>query len=142
VPTALTNLPRLALSTRATDRGILLKYQPSFMKGLVTCHPLRKIHEPFSTCIPPASSVGFISFQNTIRSCPSLTVRVTSTSPSFSNSSTAAGASFHDSLSARTDIPLPFRVCLCISTRSAALFRKLYSCLTHRFVTVPIMKSS
>jgi hypothetical protein len=47
------------------------------------------IYGPLSTGIPPSSSVGLISFQNTIRNCPSFIVRVTSTSPSASSSSMA-----------------------------------------------------
>jgi len=83
---------------------------------------------PFSTCIPPSSSVGLISFQNTILNCPSFAVRVTKTSPSFSSSSMACGASFHDSFKGRTEIPPPFRVCRCISVSSATLLRNAYSC--------------
>jgi hypothetical protein len=86
------------------------------------------INVPWSTRFPPASSVGLTSFQKTIRNCPSFCVRVTNTSPSFSSSSIAAGASFHDSLSTRTDSPLPFFVDRWISVNSAALFLNVKSC--------------
>ena len=65
---------------------------------------------PFSTLAPPWSSLSLTSFQKTIRACPSFWVRVTSTSPSFSSSSIACGASFQLSLRVRTERPLPFRV--------------------------------
>jgi hypothetical protein len=86
------------------------------------------IDSPFSTIIPPFSSLPFRSFQNTILNCPSLAVRVTSTSPSLSNSSMACGASFHDSFNARTGIPPPLCVWRRISVRRSALVRKLKSC--------------
>ena len=85
-------------------------------------------HRPFSTSMPPLSSLAFISFQNTILNWPSFAVLVTNTSPSFSSSSMAWGASFHDSFKARTGMPPPFRVCFWISTSKAALLRKLKSC--------------
>jgi hypothetical protein len=86
--------------------------------------------EPCSTCAPPLSSSGLTSFQNTIRIWPSLAVRVIKTSPSFSISSMAAGASFQESLRVRTEIPPPLRVNRWISVKSCALLRKLKSCYT------------
>jgi len=123
----------------ATGRGTLkvhdiscvvkrLEYRTMRGQHLPTRHTIELKHVPASTWAPPLSSVGLISFQKTIRSCPSFTVLVTSTSPSSSSSSMAAGASFHDSFKARTEMPLPFRVCRWISVRRAALLRKLNSC--------------
>ena len=81
-------------------------------------------YAPLST-LPPASSVGLSSFQNTILIWPSFNVLVTYTSPSFSSSSIACGASFQLSLSVRTERPPPFRVWRWISVKSAALLRTL-----------------
>lgn len=80
---------------------------------------------PASTGFPPLSSSGLTSFQKTRRIWLSLAVRVTRTSPSFSSSSIACGASFHDSLRLRTDNPPPCRVCLCISVSNAAFVLKV-----------------
>jgi hypothetical protein len=85
--------PEASCFSKSTSFGTLRECQRSLNSVDMTHEsqwlPPNGQSPPFSTASPPFSSVGLISFQKTILSCPSFTVRVTSTSPSFSNSSIA-----------------------------------------------------